>query len=366
MKSSLTCWVVVAGALVLFIGASSGQSAPDRGALRTRGKTIYETHCARCHGNDGADTQIYPGIKTLVDITQRMRMREALDKSKGFAGVALEGEEGEALFAYLDTFRAGRYARPELLVEPSWVELHAADPDVRVVDLRAAAAYGMGHVPGAVRLDGGLLRSGEDPETYLPSAATVSGWLRDAGINPNTHVVIYDDRGNVNAARLWYVLSAYGRERVSLINGGWSQWSAEKRPVSTAVPAVSPTAYPVKADARLGSPTSEVLKRRAGVAYLDARSPAENKSGRIPGAIHAEWLETVAGPHLRFRPAAELLKLYRDRGLTPEREIITYCAVGIRASHALFTLRLLGYDRARVYFGSWADYSKRPDAPVER
>jgi thiosulfate/3-mercaptopyruvate sulfurtransferase len=79
-----------------------------------------------------------------------------------------------------------------------------------------------------------------------------------------------------------------------------------------------------------------------------------------------EWSENVTGPNQVFKPAAELRKLYAAKGITPDREIITHCASGGRAAQSLFTLKLLGYPKVRVYYGSFSDYTKRPDAPVEK
>ena len=67
-----------------------------------------------------------------------------------------------------------------------------------------------------------------------------------------------------------------------------------------------------------------------------------------------------------FKPASELMKIYADKGVTPDKEIVTYCASGGRASQSLFTHKLLGYKKVRVYYGSWQDYSSLPDVPVEK
>jgi thiosulfate/3-mercaptopyruvate sulfurtransferase len=67
-----------------------------------------------------------------------------------------------------------------------------------------------------------------------------------------------------------------------------------------------------------------------------------------------------------FKPATELLRLYQSKGITPDKEIVTHCASGGRAAQTLFTLKLLGYPHVRIYYGSFADYSQRPEAPIER
>jgi thiosulfate/3-mercaptopyruvate sulfurtransferase len=268
------------------------------------------------------------------------------------------------------------YARPQMLVETDWVARHARDRDVRLVDMRDTAAYAAGHIPGAVHLEEGPLRNSEDRLTYLPTPAAFAAMMRHAGISNATHVVAYDDQGGKMAARLWYVLNAFGNDRVSLLNGGWTAWVAENRPTTTEAPAVTPAAFTVKQAPALTCPSTELLARKPGVVVLDARSPAEYKgeqtspgatrAGRIPGAMNVEWKENVTGPDLRFKPADELRKLYGSRGISPDKEIVTHCASGGRAAQTLFTLKLLGYPHVRIYYGSFADYSARPEAPVER
>jgi thiosulfate/3-mercaptopyruvate sulfurtransferase len=271
---------------------------------------------------------------------------------------------------------AGGWPHAELLVDTGWVALHGGDAHVRLVDMRDAAAYAAGHVPGAVRLDEGPLRNSEDRLTYLPAPGAFAALMEKAGIGNSTRVVAYDDQGGKMAARLWYVLNAYGHPRVSLLNGGWNQWTAENRPVSTEVPRVPRATFVPRARPQLSCPAPELLARRSNVVVLDARSPEEYrgetlspgaaKAGRIPGAVNVEWKENVTGPNHVFKPAAELRKLYASKGVTPEKEIVTHCAGGGRAAQTLFTLKLLGYPKVRIYYGSFSDYTSRPEAPVEK
>jgi len=268
------------------------------------------------------------------------------------------------------------YMHPELLVETSWVAQHASDPDVRLVDMRDAAAYAAGHIPGAIHIEEGPLRNPEDRLTYLPRSEEFAAMMGQAGISNDSHVVSYDDQGGKMAARLWYVLNAYGDERASLVNGGWNQWIAEKRPTTREVLAVAPATFVPTVTPSLTCPSPELLARTPGTVVLDARSGAEYggeqtspgaaKAGRIPGAVNVEWKGNVTGPTMRFRPAPELRKLYESKGITPDKEIVTHCASGGRAAQTLFTLKLLGYPRVRIYYGSFADYTRRPEAPVEK
>jgi thiosulfate/3-mercaptopyruvate sulfurtransferase len=282
-----------------------------------------------------------------------------------------------ALVLALLVLPAGGWANPEMLVETDWLARRGREPGVRIVDARSADAYAAGHVPGAVHLDADrLLRDPSDRDTHLPDASTFAGLMERAGIGNDTHVVVYGERGSRDATRLWYVLNVYGHERVSLVNGGWRKWAAEGRPTTRETPAVTRATFRVKETPALACPTPEVLARKEGVLFLDTRSAAEyagtrtsggaTRTGHVPGAVHVDWTENVTGPHGVFKSAAELNRLYTSRGVTPDKEIVPYCATGGRASQTLFTLKLLGYPKVRLYYGSFSDYSSRPEAPVEK
>ena len=91
------------------------------------------------------------------------------------------------------------------------------------------------------------------------------------------------------------------------------------------------------------------------------------RPGHIPGAVNVDWiLNLTETKPQQFKPSTELARLYREAGATPEKEIVVYCRTGVRASHAYFVLRLLGFPRVRLYDGSYVEWSADPDLPVAR
>jgi thiosulfate/3-mercaptopyruvate sulfurtransferase len=272
---------------------------------------------------------------------------------------------------------SGGYARPELLVETSWLAAHTADTDVRIVDLRPRG-YGEGHVPNAVWLDNNWIRNPKAPPDFLPTPAEFEALMARLGIGPDTRVVAYDERGGIYAARLWWILNYYGHSRVALLNGGWTKWTAEQRPVTTDAPAPRSTApFRVKAPLVGHATASDVLAaiNTPGVRIVDARTPGEidgkdfrgiKRAGFIESSVPVYWEDTLDRPLLTFKPAAEIAKIYRDRGVLPSDEVIAYCQVGMRASHDLFTLALIGHDlrKLRNYYGAWEEWGNRDDTPI--
>lgn len=275
----------------------------------------------------------------------------------------------------LATQMAGGFARPDLLVTTAWVSDHLRDPNVRIVDMRPRG-YADGHIPGAVWLDNNAIRIPTRPPVFLPSAQEFESLMARLGISNGTRVVVYDERGGIYAARLWAVLAHYGHENVALVDGGWTQWAAESRPTETEAVAPPPGRFLVK-PGRLGIATADDVRAAINTPtrLVDARTPGEidgtdlrgiRRGGFIESSIPVYWEDTLQKPSVTFRSPAEIAALWRSKGIAPADGVITYCQVGMRASHDAFTLALIGHDLAslRVYYGSWEEWGSRDDTPI--
>jgi thiosulfate/3-mercaptopyruvate sulfurtransferase len=270
------------------------------------------------------------------------------------------------------------YARPELLVETAWLAAHGGDRDVRVVDLRPRG-YADGHVPNAVWLDNNWIRKAGAPPDFLPTPAEFEALMTRLGIGPTTRVIAYDERAGIYAARLWWILNYYGHANVALLNGGWTKWTAEQRAVVTDVPTpAAPAPFKVKAPITGHATARDVLAaiNKPGVKLVDARTQGEidgkdfrniKRAGFIESSVAVYWEDTFDRTTHVFKSAAEITRLYRDRGVLPTDEVITYCQIGMRASHDLFTLALIGHDLAKLrnYYGAWEEWGNRDDTPIK-
>ena len=107
------------------------------------------------------------------------------------------------------------------------------------------------------------------------------------------------------------------------------------------------------------------LECNRDAAFLQAPPQGDERAGHVPGAIHLEYAAALNADDT-FKPTDELAALYASRGVTADKEVITYCAVGVRSAHTWFVLtQLLGYPHVRSVDGSWNQWSRLPDAPVE-
>jgi thiosulfate/3-mercaptopyruvate sulfurtransferase len=268
------------------------------------------------------------------------------------------------------------YARPEMLVQTAELAAGAGGPGLRIVDARSAEAYAQGHIPGAVLFEAAKLRTEDAEAAYLPSPAEVAEKASALGIGRDTRVVIYDDGARSPlAARLWYVLDLHGQRRLALLDGGFTKWKREGRPLSTeASSAVTRASFQATPNPS-SLCTAEQLKQRIGKAdavIIDTRSPEEfsgvnarsKRSGHIPGAVNVDWRNNLT-PAGTFRTAQELRALYEKAGVTPGKEVVTYCHTGGKSSHTLFVMRLLGFDKSRNYYGSWEQWGNLAQTPIE-
>lgn len=271
---------------------------------------------------------------------------------------------------------SGGYARPELLAETEWLAQHLNDSSLRLVDMRSEEAYRKGHLPGAVHVAWEALKDTDD-ELHVIPPEPFAALMAKLGIGNETTVVGYDDQGGLGPVRLWWVLDYYGHTAAKVVNGGWNKWLKEKRPITAEVPAPPPVEFAARVDPSKICLVPELVAEmnNPNVVIVDARSPTEyngldvraKRGGHIPGAVNVDWTRNVTNDAIKtFKPAAELLKMYEAAGVTKDKHIITHCQTGVRGAHAMFTLKLLGYDQVRNYDASWQEWGNRPDLPIAR
>jgi thiosulfate/3-mercaptopyruvate sulfurtransferase len=244
-----------------------------------------------------------------------------------------------------------------------------------ILDLRPPDAYAAGHIPGAVHLDlFGLSLIDTDPAPLKAFMWMIEHVLASRGVDATTPVVVYDDQSGIRAARAFWFLEYFGHPAVKMLDGGFGAWTRRGLPVTTdAAPA--PTSAWTGAREKKAIATWQDVRNALGqqkTVILDTRSDGEYcgttvraaRGGAVPGAVHIEWTRNLSADG-EFKPAAELKKMYEEAGVTPDREVITYCQGGYRAAHSYVALRLIGYPRVRNYVGSWKEWGDRTDLPIE-
>lgn len=267
----------------------------------------------------------------------------------------------------------------------SAAELHGrlGSPDLRIADVRASLTdpgagrrlYDAGHLPGAffLNLEGDLSgpvgeHGGRHP---LPDMFAFAATLRDHGVGDESEVVVYDDSGGMFAARLWWLLRYAGFDRVRVLDGGLSAWTAAGLPLSQDVLSPEPHALTLRlrpemlvnmaeVRGRLGDERVKLFDARAPERYRGEVEPLDKKAGHIPGAFNKPFTENLEGG--LFKSPERLRERFAE--IRDGDEVILYCGSGVTAAHNALALDEAGIRGAKLYVGSWSDWSSYDENPV--
>jgi thiosulfate/3-mercaptopyruvate sulfurtransferase len=270
------------------------------------------------------------------------------------------------------------YTNPQLLVSAADLAEELGDESRRptLLDLRPAEQFAQGHLPHAVHVDlFGISLTDTDPAPLKAFLWIIEHLLATRGVAATRPVVVYESDSGIRAARAFWFLELFGHPSVRLLDGGVRAWTAAGLPLSTESTPPAPTTWTGIRRNEVLATWRDVVDRldRSDVAILDTRSDGEYcgttvraaRGGAIPGAVHIEWTRNL-GPDGAFKPASELQRMYEAAGVTPDREVVSYCQGGYRAAHSYLALRLLGYPRLRTYLGSWKEWGDREELPLEK
>lgn len=258
--------------------------------------------------------------------------------------------------------------RSEMLVSTQWLSDHIKDRDVVVLHLADNVLdYKRGHIPGARYLAMNKITTENGTvTTELPPVAALQQAFSELGVGDNTRVVIYATNWFPNAARVWFTLDYLGHgNKAALLDGGIEQWLQEDRPVSGEAPQFVPATFTPHVHEEYRALIDEVkndVDAKDGQApeqVIDARPARRYTAGHLAGASNVYWQDTlVSEGNPVFQSPERLRAIYAAKGVTPGKKIVTYCEVGMQASHAYFLAKYLGYDAA-MYDGSFQEWSQK-------
>jgi thiosulfate/3-mercaptopyruvate sulfurtransferase len=257
------------------------------------------------------------------------------------------------------------------VVDAEWLRRHLGEPDLVVGDVRGPNAHSRGHIPGSRPLVLGSPMPTTDAEALQDFAKEVQLRLRRHGITGEERLVLYDRGDLVGAIPSAQLAELAGHPRVAVLLGGIAGWDGdvsegpvELEPVRDASFEASLVAVPTRAEVlrRLDDSELTILDvRRAEEFFGKSGYQCDPRQGHIPGARHLEVGELFAAPG-QPHPPERIRELV---GLGEGAEIVAYCHSGSRSALATLALRSAGY-AARNYPGSWHEWSRHPELPIER
>ena len=288
------------------------------------------------------------------------------------------------------------WREPGALIETGALEASLGAPELRIVDcttwLKPAepgddapyrvvpgrAEYDEAHIPGAVFLD--IQGQISDPDTRLkfmaPSAERFADAMGALGIGDDSRVVLYSAGSIMWATRVWWMLRAFGFDRIAVLDGGWEKWRAEGRPVSSEPGRYPPARFTARLKpgqfvgskyvlSRLDDADTVAVNALAPEFHLGEGPSRYGRPGRIPGSVNVPAATLLDPANGAFVPLDEARRLHEDTGITPDRHVVAYCGGGISATVGLFLLHQLGYTDLNLYDGSMGEWAHDPDLPIE-
>jgi thiosulfate/3-mercaptopyruvate sulfurtransferase len=274
------------------------------------------------------------------------------------------------------------------LITPKQLEQMSQSLPVVIIDTRSPDAYAAGHIPGAVNI--------HDIFTFLATSDTdglkeLSGKFAEAfgnaGLSGEEVAVIYEESMNTGfgqSCRGYFLLQFLGYPKAVILHGGYQAWAAEGLATSTETPSPEPKTFPVDPEAASVMLTKEDMLGaidNTDIVKLDVRDVDEwvgissspygidfcPRKGRIPNAVWLEWYRMMKpGEEVPvFKSAAELQAECATVGINSDSTVYVYCFKGARASNTFVALKEAGVKDVRIYFGSWNEWSREPELPIE-
>jgi len=277
------------------------------------------------------------------------------------------------------------------ILSTSDLAAHVADPHWAIVDCRFQLAdvtwgereYAAAHISGAAyaHLDRDLSgqKTGTNGRHPLPDPTTLGNAFGRLGIANDKQVVAYDQDSGMFASRLWWLLRWMGHEAVAVLDGGFAAWTAEGRPVVaadaddntpkqarfTGSPRSDMTVALADVKARLGHHDSLLVDARAPERYRGEVEPLDRVPGHIPGAVNS-FFQRNLNDRGQLRSPDELRQQWSEvLGGLPADRVVCYCGSGVQACENLLALERAGMKGAKLYPGSWSEWSSDPSRPVE-
>jgi thiosulfate/3-mercaptopyruvate sulfurtransferase len=236
------------------------------------------------------------------------------------------------------------------------------------------------HVPGAVYAslshDLSGHRTGVNGRHPLPCVEDLEATLGRLGISSATQVVIYDQDAGMYASRMWWMLRYVGHDAAAVLDGGWARWLREQRPIRSGEETRPTAAFAGhrrkelrvmldRVQTAVDDPSMLLVDARAPERFEGTNEPLDRAAGHIPGAVNHFYRRNLTDDGEMLPPDRLRQQFQELIGVRSPKQVVMYCGSGVTACHNLLAMEHAGLPGAKLYVGSWSEWSSDPARPIE-
>ncbi len=247
-----------------------------------------------------------------------------------------------------------------MLVSYQWLNEHLNDADIVIVDTRPKVAYMYGHIPNSISLVvDQLIDISEHGAHLAPDPQTAASLLGSAGIDHTKTVVVTGDSMDPSIARVAWTLMYLGHENTKILDVGISAWQSLGLAITRSQKKLPQTQFTPKIKSEMRIQADELGALLGKTTILDARTPQEYFGGHIPHSTLLPFTDGLGQDGFLFDKKESLENLFAQKQIPKESEVVCYCMHGHRASSLFLQLKIAGFEKIRLYDGSFIDWSSR-------
>ena len=252
------------------------------------------------------------------------------------------------------------------------------DPSLPYVVESGREQYEKSHIPNSSYIDlQSDLSDKDSPYRFtMPDLKVLSENFKKVGVGEDYHIVLYSRNGTQWSARIWWMLRSVGVDNVSILDGGFNEWTRLGLPTSDKILTFPKSNFNFKPRNEIFVDKEPVIKalEDKNTKILNSltedihkgENPRYGRLGRIPNSLNIPFHKLIDPETGKFLEAEELLEIFQKNKIGFENEIINYCGGGIAASLEAFVLYQLGYKNLKIYDNSLSEWAIDENLPMEK